>query len=497
MNVASFHAGKFARILKHHSQKLRALVVAIAMIMIAVPFYGQTWNLVDIADLTSTDVFMIVDTASGTAMTNDNGTTNAPGCFAVTFNADNSEVTTATIPDNVKWNIDGNDTDGYTFYPNGTTETWLYCNTTATSSSNNNMRVGSGDRKLFLLYQSNHLVTNDDYTARYIGVYNDADWRGYTSVNNNIANTRIAFYKYVLDENTVSTPMFSLASGTYNGTQNVTISCSTDDATIRYTLDGTDPTETSTEYTTAIEISASTIIKAKAWKDGYAASAIATAEYVITNYTQLDAPTFSPVAGTYTESQSVTITAAEGATIRYTLNGTDPTESSQTYTAPIVVSSTKTIKAKAWMDGYLPSEVASAEYIIPLQNVTFNRLASHTQITTSDVYMIVDVNSGKALTSANGSSAQPTAVDISAYTNGDAISGEIPNELQWKFAAEEGGYSIYPKEDDETWLYSTNINNGVRVGTNANKVWEIDITDADATDYHGLKNVPTSRYLGV
>lgn len=497
LNVSQhFSAGKLAEGLRRHSQKLRAVVVAMAMIFIAAPFYGQSWNLVAIGDLTSEDVFMIVDTASGMAMTNDNGTGSAPACVSLDFSADNSQVTTATIPDNVKWNISGDGTDGYTFYPDGTTESWLYSNTTASSSSNNNLRVGTGNRKMFLLSDTDvpFLITNDTYTTRYFGVYNNQDWRGYTSISNNIASTRIAFYKYTANLNSVATPTFSPVAGTYNGTQNITIACATEDATIRYTLDGNDPTETSTEYTVAIEVSANTTIKAKAWKDGLTASEIAAAEYVITNYTPLDAPTFSPVAGTYTGAQNITITAADGATIRYTLDGTDPTETSTEYTAAIAISSSKTIKAKAWMDGYLPSDVATADYVIELPIVTFNKLASHTQITTSDVYMIVDVASGRVLTSANGSSSAPTAVEVTIENN--AITGAIPYELQWKFAEEEGGYSIYPAENNEVWLYSTSSNNGVRIGTNENKVWEIDITDAGLS-YHGMKNVATSRYLGV
>ena len=490
LNVSQhFRAGKLAEGLRRHSQKLRAVVVAMAMIFIAAPFYGQTWNLVDIADLTSEDVFMIVDTASGYAMTNDNGTSSAPACVSLSFNADYSQVTTATIPDNVKWNISGDGTDGYIFYPNGTTETWLYC-----TNSNNGVRVGTNATNNKFTLNENWLVNSA--TGRYVGVYlTNPDWRCYIQGAANIASTRTAFYKYTADLSVVATPTFSPEAGTYNGTQNITIVCATEDATIRYTLDGNDPTETSTEYTAAIEVSANTTIKAKAWKDGLTASGIATAEYVITNYTQLNAPIFNPVAGTYTGAQEITISAADGATIRYTLDGNDPTETSTEYTGAITIISSKTIKAKAWMEGYLPSEVASAEYVIELPTVTFNKLASHTQITTSDVYMIVDVTSGRALTSANGSSSAPTAVEVTIENN--AITAAVPYELQWKFAVEEGGYSIYPVSNNEIWLYTTDGNNGVRVGTNENKIWEIDVTDAGESTYHGLKNVATSRYLGV
>ena len=76
------------------------------------------------------------------------------------------------------------------------------------------------------------------------------------------------------------------------------------------------------------------------------------------------APIFSPEAGTYTESQNVTITCeTEGATIYYTVDGTEPTKASTTYTAAIEVSQTTTIKAVAYV-GEVSSRVETATYEI-------------------------------------------------------------------------------------------------------------------------------------
>ena len=80
------------------------------------------------------------------------------------------------------------------------------------------------------------------------------------------------------DEPTVATPTFSLEEGTYNGTQYVTISCETDDATIYYS---TDDGENWNEYTSTLTISQTTTLKAKAVK-GEVESEIATATYTIT-----------------------------------------------------------------------------------------------------------------------------------------------------------------------------------------------------------------------
>lgn len=76
-------------------------------------------------------------------------------------------------------------------------------------------------------------------------------------------------------------------------------------------------------------------------------------------------PTFSPAGGTYTSTQNVSIaTTTANATIRYTTNGSEPTSSSTAYSSPINVSSTTTIKAKAFKDGWTPSSTASATYTI-------------------------------------------------------------------------------------------------------------------------------------
>ena len=80
---------------------------------------------------------------------------------------------------------------------------------------------------------------------------------------------------------TCATPTFLPVAGTYDQTQNVTISCATSGATIYYTTDGTTPTTSSSVYSSPIEVSSNTTIKAFAAKSGLSNSSVATAEYVI------------------------------------------------------------------------------------------------------------------------------------------------------------------------------------------------------------------------
>ena len=64
----------------------------------------------------------------------------------------------------------------------------------------------------------------------------------------------------------------------------------------------------------------------------------------------------------FTESTQVTITAGDGATIKYTTDGTTPTSASSTYNAALTLNATTTVKAIAIKDG-VTSSVASKVFI--------------------------------------------------------------------------------------------------------------------------------------
>jgi hypothetical protein len=84
--------------------------------------------------------------------------------------------------------------------------------------------------------------------------------------------------------------------------------------------------------------------------------------------TTVAAPTFSPAGGTYSSTQTVTISSAtSGATIRYTVDGSTPTASSPQYTAAISVPTSRTVSAIALKSGSTTSAVSSATYTIGTQ----------------------------------------------------------------------------------------------------------------------------------
>ena len=78
-------------------------------------------------------------------------------------------------------------------------------------------------------------------------------------------------------------------------------------------------------------------------------------------------PTASLATGTYSGSQTVTLTAAESHSIRYTLTGTDPTCSSgSVYSSSLTISSTTTLKAVSCYDtdDHVASSVSTYTYTI-------------------------------------------------------------------------------------------------------------------------------------
>ena len=86
-------------------------------------------------------------------------------------------------------------------------------------------------------------------------------------------------------------------------------------------------------------------------------------DIMITGVAGVDEPQFNPPSCLFYPSTNVTITCAtENATIRYTLDGTDPTESSPVYSGPIPVTDDTEIRARAWKSGMNPSAVVAEFY---------------------------------------------------------------------------------------------------------------------------------------
>ena len=146
----------------------------------------SNWVATPITSLTSDDVFVIVgDNGDTYALPNDGGATTPD---AVEVEVSNGKIV-SEVDDSLKWNIESS-SNGYIFYPDGTTESWLYCN-----GSNSGVRIGNdANKKMFTIDQG---YLKNSSCSRYVGIYNSSDWRCYTSINSNIQGQTFAFYKEV------------------------------------------------------------------------------------------------------------------------------------------------------------------------------------------------------------------------------------------------------------------------------------------------------------
>jgi CRP-like cAMP-binding protein/uncharacterized membrane protein len=161
----------------------------------------------------------------------------------------------------------------------------------------------------------------------------------------------------------VSPPLFSLSPGTYPSAQTLSLTCTTPGVEIRYTRDGTEPTETSLEYTGEIEIVDSITVSTRAFRTDWEASEPVSAAFIITGV--VASPQLSLAEGTYTTAQNLDVTCAtQDVDIRYATDGTEPTPASLLCSGLIIVDQSVTLSFKAFKSGWTPSETINAEYEI-------------------------------------------------------------------------------------------------------------------------------------
>lgn len=170
------------------------LFLTMLLCAVSTASWADSWVKVSPSDLSTGDIVAIVDITTKTVMTNDNGASKPPVAASIELNSDNNELV-SEVANNFKWEVTKT-SDGYQFGVSDT-ENYLYC-----TNSNNGVRVGTNENNIFSFVKDDNgtdfLLNNGQ--SRYIGVYKNGDtpqdWRCYTSINNNIKDVVIAFFKY-------------------------------------------------------------------------------------------------------------------------------------------------------------------------------------------------------------------------------------------------------------------------------------------------------------
>ena len=154
-------------------------------------------------------------------------------------------------------------------------------------------------------------------------------------------------------------PVISPENGTvFTSSLSISMSCGSEGSIIRYTKDGSVPSEGSPVYA-KFKIYGKTTIMAAAFNDDGSHSDIVTASYALG---QCADPIVSPTDGTVFKHSGQVVSIAqngEEGVLRYTVDGSDPTSVSAIYTGPFMVDDSVVVKAKVFSDNYFDSAVVT------------------------------------------------------------------------------------------------------------------------------------------
>ena len=250
--------------------------IATATYTINIPQSGNFGLVSKASDITTDGTYLLVCVSAGTAATS-------------TVSSSALQTAAVTVTDNAI--TTGYNTDGkpYTVTLEATTGGY-YIKLNNGKYINNSSSTGFSASETassvwaFNSYEGGMIAQNTSNNNRFIGGASaaGATYKAYAASNlGGETNPVVMLFRkdLVPSVEAVATPTFSPEAGTYTEAQNVTISCATSGATIYYTTDGTTPDTLSSVYSTPINISETTTVKAIAVKEGLDNSEVASATY--------------------------------------------------------------------------------------------------------------------------------------------------------------------------------------------------------------------------
>ena len=168
---------------------LLSLVMLVSLLPVSVfaaePEAG-TWTKVELADITADDTVAITMTKGDSTWVLPNNGDAKAAAKAITGTVSGNTLTTSEKA-LFGWKV-VKGTDSFQLV-SAATGKYLY-----STSSNNGIRQGTGENRDWVVDTESGYLKNVAL-SRYVGVYNNQDWRSYTSVHANIAGQTLGFWK--------------------------------------------------------------------------------------------------------------------------------------------------------------------------------------------------------------------------------------------------------------------------------------------------------------
>ena len=263
------------------------------------------------------------------------------------------------------------------------------------------------------------------------------------AAGNKNAETSFSFTTEAAEQEQVATPNIS-GNTSFTDNTSVTITCATDGATIYYTTDGTAPTSSSTEYTEAIPLTATTTINAIAIKSGMTDSEVATQTFTKNSGGGETTSATITIGNSKSTSYAATFTSSSTnehitADAKAFTTGSSMTTSSSTYssaTAPysIKYKPSSNINTSEYSDAYS----VSAQFTVA-NGYTFTPTAISTTIVTEAAnytYQAV-LTDGTTTYTSNDISSSNNGVSTFVFPSlsGTALSGTVTYKIRFKSTA--------------------------------------------------------------
>jgi alpha-tubulin suppressor-like RCC1 family protein len=246
------------------------------------------------------------------------------------------------------------------------TTSWLFSN-----ESFGTIMSYSGTPRL--RYSNPRLSTDEGWvTSGYVATGNASTADNARTINQTVEV--VAAYRAaerVVENPLISTDRLPESDGLYWEPVTITLKTATPNAEIAYALDDS---TTSTKYTEPFVISkpGTTLVRARAFRDGFTASATVSKTIKMPEKSNetVSISYIGDLSGangnnrTYNGPATIHLTAPNSGVIRYTLDGSDVTENSPIYETPLYLPRNVTLKARIYRPGYMPGEQIVRIYTI-------------------------------------------------------------------------------------------------------------------------------------